>query len=177
MQLPASAIPGERMQRGATFLRSSIGQKAVMAVSGLVLYAFVIGHMLGNLQIFLGPEKINSYAALLKATPALLWSARIGLLFIATLHVVAATVWVLYPGSNPYPNDYRDPWDGDDSGPDEFGGVGAIALRPGSSHDGGLSAKIADILAPAPKEAHSSKPGFSAGGEAAASRRQIVSSA
>src|SRR5262247_1975080 len=70
--------------------RSSLGKKYVMAVTGLGLWVFVIVHMLGNLQIFLGPEKINSYAALLKATPALLWSARIGLLFIGTLHVTAA---------------------------------------------------------------------------------------
>jgi len=71
--------------------QSSLGKKYVMAITGFGLWIFVIIHMLGNLQIFLGPEKINSYAALLKATPALLWSARIGLLFIATLHVVAAT--------------------------------------------------------------------------------------
>ena len=71
--------------------RSSLGKKYVMAITGFGLWVFVIVHMLGNMQIFLGPGKINSYAALLKATPALLWSARVGLLFIATLHVVAAT--------------------------------------------------------------------------------------
>ena len=71
--------------------RSSLGKKYVMAITGLGLWVFVIIHMLGNLQIFLGPEKINAYAALLKATPALLWPARAGLLFIATLHVLAAS--------------------------------------------------------------------------------------
>src|SRR5215468_12091120 len=71
--------------------RSSLGKKYVMAITGFGLWIFVIVHMLSNLQIFLGPEKINSYAALLKATPALLWPARAGLLFIATMHVVAAT--------------------------------------------------------------------------------------
>jgi succinate dehydrogenase / fumarate reductase cytochrome b subunit len=79
----------------ARLWRSSLGKKYVMAVTGLGLWIFVIIHMLGNLQIFLGPEKINAYAALLKATPALLWSARIGLLFITTLHVVAAAQLVL----------------------------------------------------------------------------------
>jgi succinate dehydrogenase / fumarate reductase cytochrome b subunit len=79
----------------ARLWRSSLGKKYVMAITGFGLWVFVIVHMLGNLQIFLGPEKINAYAALLKATPALLWSARIGLLFIATLHVVAATQLVL----------------------------------------------------------------------------------
>lgn len=66
-----------------------------MAITGFGLWVFVIIHMLGNLQIFLGPEKINAYAALLKANPALLWSARIGLLFIAVLHIVAASQLVL----------------------------------------------------------------------------------
>jgi succinate dehydrogenase / fumarate reductase cytochrome b subunit len=79
----------------ARLWRSSLGKKYVMAITGFGLWVFVIIHMLGNLQIFLGPGKINAYAAILKATPALLWSARIGLLFIATLHVVAATQLVL----------------------------------------------------------------------------------
>jgi succinate dehydrogenase / fumarate reductase, cytochrome b subunit len=84
---PASAL--------ARLWRSSLGKKYVMAITGFGLWIYVIVHMLGNLQIFLGPEKINAYAALLKGAPALLWSARIGLLFIATLHVVAATQLVL----------------------------------------------------------------------------------
>ncbi len=79
----------------ARLWRSSLGKKYVMAITGFGLWVFVIIHMLGNLQIFLGPGKINAYAALLKATPALLWSARIGLLFIAVLHVVAAAQLVL----------------------------------------------------------------------------------
>jgi succinate dehydrogenase / fumarate reductase cytochrome b subunit len=79
----------------ARLWRSSLGKKYVMAITGFGLWVFVIVHMLGNLQIFLGPGKINAYAAILKATPALLWSARIGLLFIATLHIVAATQLVL----------------------------------------------------------------------------------
>ena len=74
----------------ARLWRSSLGKKYVMAITGFGLWLFVIVHLLGNLQIFLGPGKINAYGALLKATPALLWSARIGLLFIATLHIVAA---------------------------------------------------------------------------------------
>ncbi|HZF37449.1 MAG TPA: succinate dehydrogenase, partial [Blastocatellia bacterium] len=75
--------------------RSSLGKKYVMAITGFGLWVFVIVHMLGNLQIFLGPEKINAYAALLKANPALLWSARAGLLFIAILHVTSAAQLVL----------------------------------------------------------------------------------
>lgn len=80
---PAGAI--------ARLWRSSLGKKYVMAITGLGLWGFVIIHLLGNLQIFLGPEKINAYGALLKANPAFLWPARIGLLFIAVMHITAAT--------------------------------------------------------------------------------------
>ncbi len=74
----------------ARLWRSSLGKKYVMAVTGLGLWVFVIIHMLGNLQIFLGPEGLNAYARALKATPALLWGARGGLLLIGILHAVTA---------------------------------------------------------------------------------------
>ena len=57
------------------FLRSTIGQKFVMAVSGLMLVGFVVAHMLGNLQVFLGREALNDYAALLQGNQGLLWVA------------------------------------------------------------------------------------------------------
>jgi succinate dehydrogenase / fumarate reductase cytochrome b subunit len=72
------------------FYRSSLGKKYIMALTGLALFVFVIIHMLGNLQIFLGPGPINSYAELLKSKPGLLWAARIGLLFVVLLHIVTA---------------------------------------------------------------------------------------
>lgn len=58
-----------------------------MAITGFLLFSFVVVHLLGNLQIFLGLEPINRYALLLKAKPLLLWSFRIGLLTIAVLHI------------------------------------------------------------------------------------------
>jgi succinate dehydrogenase / fumarate reductase cytochrome b subunit len=70
--------------------RSTIGKKAIMAVTGLMLVAFVIVHMAGNLQIFLGPAKINGYSAFLKGTGELLWIARLGLLGALILHVTMA---------------------------------------------------------------------------------------
>jgi succinate dehydrogenase / fumarate reductase cytochrome b subunit len=96
MQLPASVIPGDEMRR-ATFLGSSIGQKVVMAVSGLVLYGFVIGHMVGNLQIFLGREAINHYAVFLREFlhGAGIWIARGSLLAAVGFHVWAAVVLTL----------------------------------------------------------------------------------
>jgi len=67
---------------------AKIGKKAIVAVTGIVLFGFVIVHMLGNLQIFLGPEAINSYAASLREVPALLWTARAVLLAAVVLHIV-----------------------------------------------------------------------------------------
>jgi succinate dehydrogenase / fumarate reductase cytochrome b subunit len=61
-----------------------------MAASGLGLVLFVIAHMLGNLQVFLGPEALNAYAAKLQGLGALLWVARLGLLAIFVLHVATA---------------------------------------------------------------------------------------
>ena len=70
--------------------QSSIGAKSVMAVSGLLLILFLIAHMVGNLQIFFGPELINAYGHKLRAIPGLLWIARGGLLVLLVLHVSAA---------------------------------------------------------------------------------------
>ena len=73
-----------------TFYRSTIGKKVIMAVTGLALVIFVIGHMAGNLQVFIGPEKMNGYAAFLKSTGELLWIARLGLLGAVILHITMA---------------------------------------------------------------------------------------
>ena len=70
----------------------SIALKAVMALTGIVLYGFVFVHMVGNLQLYSGPEKINKYAAFLKAAPPLLWGTRITLLLAVALHALAAFV-------------------------------------------------------------------------------------
>ena len=61
-----------------------------MAITGLLLIFFVIGHMVGNLQIFLGQESINAYGAFLKSKPALIWGARIGLLGLIAIHIWSA---------------------------------------------------------------------------------------
>ncbi|MCI0660484.1 MAG: succinate dehydrogenase cytochrome b subunit [Acidobacteria bacterium] len=69
---------------------SSVGKKYVMAITGLGLFGFVIIHMAGNLQIFLGADQINTYAYTLKSMPLLLWSLRLGLLAIFIFHITAA---------------------------------------------------------------------------------------
>ena len=73
-----------------TLYRSTIGKKIIMAVTGLILVLFVIGHMAGNLQQFMGPARMNAYAAFLKSTGELLWLVRIGLIVATVLHVVMA---------------------------------------------------------------------------------------
>ncbi len=69
---------------------SSVGKKAAMAVSGIVLVIYLVTHVLANLLVFDGPERINRYAALLHGTGAALWGARLVLLVALILHVVAA---------------------------------------------------------------------------------------
>ncbi len=78
------------MQKALTLLDTTVGKKAVMALTGLVWFGFLVGHMLGNLQVFLGPEKLNAYAQGLKALGPLLWGARLTLAAALLLHVWAA---------------------------------------------------------------------------------------
>jgi succinate dehydrogenase / fumarate reductase, cytochrome b subunit len=72
------------------FWRSTLGKKYIMAGTGVALFFFVIGHLLGNLQVFGAPDLINSYAHFLKSKPGLLWGARLGLLGCVGLHIAAA---------------------------------------------------------------------------------------
>ena len=69
---------------------STLGKKYIMALTGAALFVFVVGHLIGNLQVFGPPEMINAYAHFLKSTPELLWGARIGLLVMVGLHIAAA---------------------------------------------------------------------------------------
>src|SRR5437764_14448036 len=85
--MSASAIGVANGQRAAGFYDSSVGKKAVMAVSGAILFAFVIGHLIGNLQFFEGPDKLNAYGRFLRNMPALLWATRITLLAMVLLHI------------------------------------------------------------------------------------------
>ncbi|MFO0925429.1 MAG: succinate dehydrogenase cytochrome b subunit [Gemmataceae bacterium] len=68
-------------------VRSSLGKKYVVAITGLLLMLFVLGHMAGNLLLFAGPEAINAYAEKLKSTGALLWVIRAALLTIFVVHI------------------------------------------------------------------------------------------
>ena len=71
------------------FWQSTNGKKVVMAVTGCILFLFVIGHLAGNLQVFEGPAKLNAYGNLLHSLGELLWPIRIVLLLCVGLHITA----------------------------------------------------------------------------------------
>ncbi len=73
-----------------SFFKSSLGKKYLMAVTGILLFLFLIGHLIGNLQIFGPPELINQYAHFLHSKPLLVWGARLGLLLIVGIHISTA---------------------------------------------------------------------------------------
>jgi succinate dehydrogenase / fumarate reductase cytochrome b subunit len=71
----------------ASLFQSSIGKKLLMAFTGLVLFGFATGHLVGNLQIFLPPEKINAYGLLLESLGGALWLIRLFLLACVVIHI------------------------------------------------------------------------------------------
>ena len=82
----SEASPG-RLQR---LLNSSIGLKFAMGLTGFILVGFVLIHLAGNLQVYLGPDAFNTYAQMLKGMPPLVWAVRITLLVAALVHIWAA---------------------------------------------------------------------------------------
>jgi succinate dehydrogenase / fumarate reductase cytochrome b subunit len=86
----ASAQATSMMNLPSRIFNSSVGKKYIMAVSGAAMFLFVVGHLLGNLQVFLGPEKLNAYGHFLQTNIELIWAARLGLLAMLVLHVWSA---------------------------------------------------------------------------------------
>jgi succinate dehydrogenase / fumarate reductase, cytochrome b subunit len=80
---------GLRENVAARFWDSTNGKKAVMAVTGVILFGFVIGHMVGNLQVYEGPDVFNNYAKVLRLFPIALWVVRLTLLASVALHITA----------------------------------------------------------------------------------------
>jgi succinate dehydrogenase / fumarate reductase cytochrome b subunit len=78
------------MNRVWLLWNSSVGKKAVMAVTGLIMVAYLVTHVLANLLVFQGPEKINAYSEFLHGTGGALWAARLVLFAAVLLHIVAA---------------------------------------------------------------------------------------
>jgi succinate dehydrogenase / fumarate reductase cytochrome b subunit len=86
-------------------LRSSIGAKHVMAVTGLLLFLFAIVHMLGHLQMFGGPDMYNAYAHFLQNLWEVKWPVRVGLLVLLVVHVATA-LWLVMKNRAARPERY-----------------------------------------------------------------------
>jgi len=82
---------GHDTSQAESFLSATVGKKVVMAVTGLILFGFVIGHMLGNLQLYLGADALNAYALFLRSFlhGGGIWIARTVLLVSVLLHLWA----------------------------------------------------------------------------------------
>ena len=99
-----SAIAINPVHRVVGFYEAPIGKKAIMALTGVILFGYVVAHLLGNLQIFGDPDQINKYAAFLHnpANAGLLWVARSALLVAVGLHVLASIqLWMLKREARP----------------------------------------------------------------------------
>jgi succinate dehydrogenase / fumarate reductase, cytochrome b subunit len=83
----ATTVVGTREIRPVRFWESTNGQKAIMAVTGAILFLFVFFHMIGNLQVFEGREQLNFYGFALRRFPEALWAARLILLLAVILHI------------------------------------------------------------------------------------------
>ncbi|MCA9529738.1 MAG: succinate dehydrogenase cytochrome b subunit [Myxococcales bacterium] len=96
------------MQRALTLTDTAIGKKVVMALSGAILVGFVIGHFLGNLNLYVGEASMNGYADKLHHMPVLLWGTRVLLLIAVTLHIVSAfMLWQRNQRARPVPYKMR----------------------------------------------------------------------
>jgi succinate dehydrogenase / fumarate reductase cytochrome b subunit len=80
------------MQALVYYYSTPLGKKMIMAITGLIMFLYVFIHMLGNLQIYFGPELINQYAEFLHSKRAipLLWLARIVLIVSVCFHILCA---------------------------------------------------------------------------------------
>ena len=99
-----SAIAINPVHRVVRFYEAPIGKKAIMAVTGVILFGYVVAHLLGNLQIYGDPEQINKYAAFLHnpSSAGLLWVARCTLLAAVGLHILASIqLWLLKREARP----------------------------------------------------------------------------
>ena len=98
-QRTAAAKPPSAVPRRAPRLRSSIGLKMLMAVSGILMVGFILAHMAGNLHVFEGRESMNEYAEGLRTfgepllpRESLLWVMRLGLVASVVVHIWSSVV-------------------------------------------------------------------------------------
>ena len=99
-----STIAINPVNRVVRFYEAPIGKKVIMAITGVILFGYVVAHLLGNLQIYGDPQQINKYAAFLHnpANAGLLWIARTALLVAVIMHIVASIqLWKLKSDARP----------------------------------------------------------------------------
>jgi len=84
--------PSSSAVRLALLWQNSVGKKALMAVTGIVLFLFVVGHLIGNLQVYQGADKLNAYAQFLHKNQGLLWLVRLVLLAAVGTHALAGII-------------------------------------------------------------------------------------
>ncbi|HEX7624482.1 MAG TPA: succinate dehydrogenase cytochrome b subunit [Anaeromyxobacteraceae bacterium] len=82
-------VSGPGPSRLSLFWMSNVGKKVLMALSGIILFLYVIAHLLGNLQIYMGSAVIDRYAHFLHANEGMLWFARLVLLATVGVHAIA----------------------------------------------------------------------------------------
>jgi succinate dehydrogenase / fumarate reductase cytochrome b subunit len=85
----STLVAAPRDNRAPSFWASTIGKKIVMAITGAMMFGFIIAHLAGNLQVYEGPAKLNAYGAFLHSIGELLWPLRIVLIIAITLHIIA----------------------------------------------------------------------------------------
>src|SRR5438067_13133727 len=95
------------MRMLATFYRSPVGKKIIVAITGIIFILFVIGHLLGNLQIFIGPDCINGYSQHLHDLGPLLWLIRLFLLATVIIHIYV-TIQLAIENRRARPEPYMD---------------------------------------------------------------------
>jgi succinate dehydrogenase / fumarate reductase cytochrome b subunit len=105
-ELDSVPVP-RRTSRLVLLWRSTIGKKALMALSGLVLFAYLVVHMAGNLKVFVSGDELDSWAAFLHSLPGLLWLARVILLAALLVHVWAG-VQLWFRARTARPTGYAD---------------------------------------------------------------------
>jgi succinate dehydrogenase / fumarate reductase, cytochrome b subunit len=91
----STAVADPRQNQAPGFWQSTNGKKAVMAVTGAILFLFVVGHLAGNLQIYEGAARLNAYGRFLKSIGEVLWTVRAILIAAVLLHLWATVeLWL-----------------------------------------------------------------------------------
>ena len=98
-----SATAVTSISKGSTkFYEASVGKKVVHAVTGCILVLFVLGHLVGNLQVFMGAEQINEYARLLRNLHGMIWVVRAVVLVAFVWHIIIGIqLWLTNRAARP----------------------------------------------------------------------------